>query len=468
MMSRFSLALRRYHPLIWFFAEPSLVSTRLSRFLITFEFVLTSIFVTTVFYDIYYPSDSACNSFSISASECLAATSKVFADESACVFDSTRGECSLRPPPTSVTYIISVAICTVLAIIPLNIIFNGVLTVLCSRRPRIEIFGLDPILWLGSIDSSQRKFQGEASDEEARLQAIVRLIYGSLNLYGERLKTNGGTSRENEGMSMVLEKLPLVMAEDGKVELSRPASFWYPNVHVCIRRHVTSALANARRIVSSMKKDSDVQLQDSFFIQHFVMERYNLIDRLSLYRLFALRAHEVPRTIHPVTWVLAWLFVVSFLLFFIVWILQWGTARAQDFIITSWGTNFLLSNVLEKLIFTVARIFFINVLPIERLRPQLKHMKTCLTLKAASKPISANESSVEEEGRHFLLQYLEPSLLAANFAGSDILKALSDADIYDIVKGKMVFDEEGLYFDENDEFQNERRSSLREPQSRLV
>ena len=56
MLPRFLHALYRYHPWVWFFSEGSRKSTRVMRFVITFKFLLTSLFVTTVLYDINYPS----------------------------------------------------------------------------------------------------------------------------------------------------------------------------------------------------------------------------------------------------------------------------------------------------------------------------------------------------------------------------------------------------------------------------
>ena len=77
ILPRFLHALRRYHPWVWFFSEGSRKSTRVIRFVETFKFILTSLFVTTVLYDINYPSAETCSNLNYQPSACLASPSNI-------------------------------------------------------------------------------------------------------------------------------------------------------------------------------------------------------------------------------------------------------------------------------------------------------------------------------------------------------------------------------------------------------
>ena len=85
MLPRFFHALRRNHPWEWFFSEGSRKNTRVMRFVITFKFLLTSLFVTTVLYDINYPSAETCLKLNLQPTASLATLTSLQRHRSDCM-----------------------------------------------------------------------------------------------------------------------------------------------------------------------------------------------------------------------------------------------------------------------------------------------------------------------------------------------------------------------------------------------
>lgn len=453
-LPRFLHALHRYHPWIWFFSEGSLVTTRVIRFVITFKFIMTSVFITTVLYGIYYPTTNICPDFNNNASECAAVPSKVLTGESMCSYNPLTGECSLVPPPDSPAFLVTVAFLTVLLMVPFNMAFSFVLTQFCSKRPRVEAFGFDAFHMLGSADPTPNKLAIDAAEQSERVVAVTRSLHGALFHYIERKAANWCTPDEIEGMNAVLRKLGLIIKEN-KVELTLLSKLRWTDVSQCIRYHVEKSLESACEILVNMQRYSGDAQKESYLIQHFLISRFSFVHRVSLYRHFAHRARDFPLPIHPVIWLLAWLFIVASLMFFVVWILQWGTAHAHGTTIKNWGLNFLLSNAQDVLIFSVARIFFINVLAIETIRPSLVRINNYLIAKVAENATRTSTQREDEENGIFKLnQYLEPPLWAAKLAGSQALSAINDADLTKLAKGSDVVSTHDM--DRDDERSEER------------
>ena len=49
--------------------------------------------------------------------------------------------------------------------VPFNVVFTLVLTLLCSKRPRVESLGLNAFEWLGSADPAVSKQAVDAAEE---------------------------------------------------------------------------------------------------------------------------------------------------------------------------------------------------------------------------------------------------------------------------------------------------------------
>ena len=453
MLPRFLHALRRYHPWVWFFSEGSRKNTRVMRFVITFKFLLISLFVTTVLYDINYPSAETCTKLNRQPTACLATPSNILSGEPTCTYESSSNLCTLRPPPENPGFLILVAFLTVVVMIPFNVIFTLVLTLLCSKRPRLEALGLNSFDWLGSADPNVNKQAVTAAEESERVTAVVRSVQGALYHYCERKAAGLCGPDDMNGMELVMRKLGLIISKENRVELTSYSKLWYADVHHAIRYRVERSLEDAREIQLNMEQYSEVSQRESYLIQHFLINRFSFLYRVSLTRYFAHRARDIPQTIHPVPWILGWFFIIASIISLIAWILWWGNAHAYSTTISNWGINFALSNVQEVFIFSVARIFFINVLAIETIRPRLENIHKYLNAKAAEESSKRRPSLGTEErddGKHFLLQYLDPLLWAARLSGCRHLADVPDADLSRLSNGTPihlnddeVHDEEG-------------------------
>ena len=98
----------------------------------------------------------------------------------------------------------------------------------------------------------------------------------------------------------------------------------------------------------------------------------------------------------------------------------------------------------------MARIFFINVLAIETIRPQLENMHKYLTAKAdesSEKRIKRREES--SDSQLFQLQYLDPLLWAAKLSGSSHFANVPDADLSKLSEGSPIFFDDEMHEEES-------------------
>ena len=455
MLPRFLHALYRYHPWVWFFSEGSRKSTRVMRFVETYKFLLTSVFVTTVLYDINYPSPQTCSNLDYQRTACLTSPSNILTREPICLYDDTSNLCTLRPPPGDPAFLILVAFLSVVVMIPFNVIFTLVLTLLCSKRPRLEALGLSSFEWLGSADPAHNKQAVTAVEESERVTAVVRSVHGALYHYCERRAGGYCGPDKIKGMDLVLRKLGLVIREN-RVQLTTYSRLRWRDVHYAIRYRVERSLKDARDIQLNMEQYSSVSEKESYLIQHFLVNRFSFLYRVSLTRYFAHRARDVPQTIHPIVWILAWLFIMASLAGFMAWILWWGTAHAHSATISNWGINFALCNFQEVFIYSVARIFFINVLAIETIRPQLEILHKYIIAKAkeSRKKSASRVSGGGDLSKQYLLQFLDPLLWAAKLSGFHRFDGVPDSDL------SKLSDCTPISFDDGDHMEEDGFSSV--------
>ena len=448
LLPRMLDSLRRFHPWLWFFSDASLVNTRVVRFVTSFHFILTSVFVSTVLYGVYYPVTNSCASFNGRGVECLQVPSTILSGESQCNYDISNGVCSLRPPPQDAAFLVIVAFATVVIMIPFNLVFFLTLKMVCSKRPRLEAFGINTFELLGSEDPEAKKQARDAADDIQRVDVISKSIYGSLYHYGERLRMGTCYQDEINEMDFILQKLGLKISDTGRLRLSWLSRRRFTDVHACIRYHVKSSVASCRSILLNMQRYEGVPEKQAYLIQRFLIERFSFFYRVSLYRNFNHSAYEFPRTIHPIAWIVGWLIVIGSVLFFVIWVLLWGSANAHGAVVRNWAINFSLANLQEVFIFSVARIFFLNIFAIDTIRPRLERLRALLVSKtAADEELLAEGISVE--GQSYLLQYLEPSLLAAKLADARQLETISDAELWKLSKGPPATVEDRLTADED-------------------
>ena len=114
-------------------------------------------------------------------STCLQQPSLFVSNDSLCEWNGS--QCSLKPPPTTFAFTVTVAIVTTLISFPIDVSFVLVLTLICTRRPKFEIIGLNSFQILGTevVDPTEfeddilLKSKNEASfDPSKHIEALDR------------------------------------------------------------------------------------------------------------------------------------------------------------------------------------------------------------------------------------------------------------------------------------------------------
>ena len=129
------------------FTDAPLASTRSDRFLELATDIVITLFISTLFYSVFYPSDQTCPN-NITKSTCLAAPSKVQTHTSLCQWDKPSRVCSLNPPPTDHTFTIIVALLCSIICLPFKAI---------TWYLREEVTRKDP--WNNGVDDEVMKLQ---------------------------------------------------------------------------------------------------------------------------------------------------------------------------------------------------------------------------------------------------------------------------------------------------------------------
>ena len=156
--------LKRTHYICSAFFGSSLRLSRTLRYIDMCKMVLLGIFIDTMIYGIFFPSDSTCTKL-MTKSVCLSFPSKIIAGATLCQWNKTSG-CGTLPPPQSITLTLLIAFIIIIFIIPLDYGVGYIIENFASRRPILEKWGLSTIDWLGSV-------YHKIGDDNSPLQAAL-------------------------------------------------------------------------------------------------------------------------------------------------------------------------------------------------------------------------------------------------------------------------------------------------------
>ena len=391
------------------------MNPRALRFLSTFNYFLTSVFVSTILFDVYYPA-SICSDLNGNLNGCVGLSTRLPFGESLCSYETFSGQCMLRSPPRTVSFLMILALITSVIMIPYSVFFYAMLRMVCEKRPRLGDFGHRFAAFIGDESDDFGELISEA-ETDARAERVQESL--------ERLLTSERSQNQGKEILYALQKLGLSATRSGQLELSILSRFRFRSVNACIKYHIHQSYLKASQILRTMKSLPNTSQRNPYLIQHFAMERFSAIFRVSLFRNYGHSACDLPQTVHPVAWILGWLFVMASMLFFIVWIIKWGFSYERNAIIVDWGINILLSNLYDVLFFSIIRIMVVNIVLVRAIRPELNSIKLYLE--------NLQKRSRRSDG---VLQLLEPSLIAAEISGISELGRVSDADLYGFHDGR--------------------------------
>lgn len=155
---------------------------RYIRFLGFVIIVLSEIFVDTLFFGVFYPSDGTCNVYT-TQSTCTALASKISSTETQCTWNSSTSACAVTEPPTTVIFIVIVALMTTILQIPIVLLLAFLLQNYAS-------------IWPGRAGGYQVMIDINAMKDKAMYETGLRLKEATnKSMFGEvidKAMKNGG------------------------------------------------------------------------------------------------------------------------------------------------------------------------------------------------------------------------------------------------------------------------------------
>ena len=148
------IAVAQRHDFTSFLFLPFSEKSRFLQWMDLYNSVLNGLFISTLFFGIFYSNTGRCESYSNEV-DCLSSENSITA-QSVCVWGPSSDDefssesCSLNPPPANVSFVVILALVCVLIGAPMQIAVSFVLDNYCCQRPRLEDLGLSSERWLGT------------------------------------------------------------------------------------------------------------------------------------------------------------------------------------------------------------------------------------------------------------------------------------------------------------------------------
>jgi hypothetical protein len=139
----FTRSLLDNHTYINMLRVPSLSNPRFLHWIDIVNQILLTLIVNTLFYQVFYTNDGTCNTY-VTYTSCLASYNAA-TNEPTCTWESTSsttdentdGNCSLRPPPSTIVFQFTLSLLTVVISTPISIVTSLIINEL-KREPKWE------------------------------------------------------------------------------------------------------------------------------------------------------------------------------------------------------------------------------------------------------------------------------------------------------------------------------------------
>jgi hypothetical protein len=158
----FLFSICEHHGYFTMFTNASLSNSRSLQWIKLIFSILLNLFVDTSFYYIFFQDNGSCNAYDTQAT-CISTMNQATARPS-CIWlsdptteDTAAGSCSIRPPPSSVTFTVMISVITLVIVIPISFVVEYFIDENCSKRPELELIGLSSTYWLYSRISDNKK-----------------------------------------------------------------------------------------------------------------------------------------------------------------------------------------------------------------------------------------------------------------------------------------------------------------------
>lgn len=470
---KFFFAVFAKHENTTMFAEPSLYSPRLIRFLNAMAAIMIGLFIDTLFFGIFFPDDGTCESFTTETS-CLETISEV-TNAPLCQFED--GECSLSQPPETLFFVVVLAILCVIVGVPVDFFITYLLQEYCSKRPDLESIGMDSEYWLGrtsysiatkddtNIPMSKLEVVFNKSVQKNAPENVEDRMLDQLNSitrrqYDQYMSPSEETDHLLKEIRDILQNefnepiLPWKISVDDNIKMqarlraimkfvgllpngsSGGLTFkqwlWYGGVRARLRKKLIAIRKDERQFREFIDRIPAVEVEDRdvAIMQRFILEQFSPFKRWILRQHMFVFNSQTPDVIDPFIYIFAWILVIFIFCFFIYWILAWGIQNGPT-TFRAWGYNFMFGVFQDILMVQVFKVYIVYVIGIASLRPQLKAVYRVLSTKAIHFAI---EGPTENMNDFKLVQHFSPacrvarSSTAKHLASAGILRQLDDED----------------------------------------
>ena len=226
-----------------------------------------------------------------------------------------------------------------------------------------------------------------------------------------------------------------IYERDRKPRLTLFQRLFFSSPRDCIAYYLRNSRQQAYELICDLDKfgPAEEDMKESYLMQSFIIEQFSIIPKAALRRHFFQYARSLPKPIHPIIWLLGWVYVLGGLLYFLYFVLLWGSVN-DGVSLNAWGTNFALETLHACFVTSTLRLLIFNVLAIELLRYRLVGIYQN-TLSMADDIYNVDEVMQSEREGSRLIQLFSPSCIAARWAKSQdlvlgrVLRSLMDDDV---------------------------------------
>lgn len=421
----------------------SLNTTRTIRFVSFFKSFIISLFSSTLIFGLLYPFADPCASYT-TIDACTLAPSRLVPDLSQCIWelnlDIGYSKCYIRPPPNNLTFLLLVSTVSTLISLPIDLFLTLLLVTLCNKTPdwgrlrRRTSSDTDAIV-MSAADAARHD-----KHSFAYILTALTLLKARAGSGTEKGAGIDASTDARRALNRALSELGVRFSGDS-LRLSLWSCLFYSSVEACVLHRVRRArllgLDIAKQLVGL---SDDAQLKENILLQYFAYEKLGSLTTRVLKPHLNQFTSRVPILIHPLAWLAGWITVFALILFFIVWVLQWGF-RNSGVTFTSWVVSFVMETVWGCLVSSTARVFIVHVLMVVLLRPRV--VSTVESICLVSEDLASYEQEVDAT---YISRSLSPvCFAAANLLGSDrrlklamVLARLSDSDHETITVGELT------------------------------
>ena len=355
--------------------------------------------------------------------------------------DWNGSQCSLKPPPTTFAFTVTVALVTTFISFPIDVSFLLVLNLICSRRPKFEMIGLNSFKILGTevVDPSEyddaillAPMESSSFDPNKHIEALER--EENTILYVLRAIRRHLALNDCPVVSDFIKDVG-IYKDNKDLKLTLFQRLFFSTPRDCIAYYLRNSRWQAYDLISNLDKFSPAEedLQESYLLQNFIIEQFSIIPKAALKRHFFQYARSIPKPIHPALWLMGWIYVVGGLLYILYFVLLWGSVN-DGVSLGAWGTNFALETLHACFVTSTLRLLIFNVIAIEILRYRIVEIYQNTLSMAEDVSRDQEVKQPEREGSR-LIQLFSPSCIAARWAKGQnlvlgrVLRSLTDDDV---------------------------------------